>query len=71
MPESIKKDLLLFGDSRFDENKLKVIVEATISYSILYIVYYIVYCPRGTVPCFFGCFISCNHHYYRKKIQNL
>ena len=27
-----KKDLLLFGDSRFDENKNKVILEATITF---------------------------------------
>ena len=32
MPDNVKKDLLLFGDSRFDENKNKVILEATISY---------------------------------------
>ena len=28
MPDNVKKDLLLFGDSRFDENKNKVILEA-------------------------------------------
>ena len=32
MPDNIKKDLLSFGDSRFDENKNKVILEATINY---------------------------------------
>ena len=32
MPENAKEDLLLFGDSRFAENKNKVILEATISY---------------------------------------
>ena len=31
MSENNKKDLLLFGDSRFDENKNKVILEATIT----------------------------------------
>ena len=29
MSGNVKKDLLLFGDSRFDENKNKVIPEAT------------------------------------------
>ena len=34
MPDNVnvKKDLPLFSDSRFDENKNKVILEATISY---------------------------------------
>ena len=32
IPENVKKDLLLFGDSRFDGNKNKVILEATIIY---------------------------------------
>ena len=32
MSENNKKDLLLFGDSRFDENKNKVILEATITF---------------------------------------
>ena len=32
MPDNVKKDLLSFGHSRFDENKNKVILEATISY---------------------------------------
>ena len=32
MPNNVKQDLLLFGDSRFDENKNKVIMEATIRY---------------------------------------
>ena len=29
---NIKRDILLFGDSRFDTNKSKLILEATISY---------------------------------------
>ena len=33
MPDNVKKDLLSFGDSRFDENKDKVILEATIHYT--------------------------------------
>ena len=33
MPDGIKKDLLSFGDLRFDENKNTVILEATISYT--------------------------------------
>ena len=32
MPDNVKKDLLLIGDSRFDENNNKIILEATISY---------------------------------------
>ena len=32
MPDNAKKDLLLFSDSKFDGNKNKVILEATISY---------------------------------------
>ena len=32
MPDNVKKNLLLFGDARFDENKSKVRLEATISY---------------------------------------
>ena len=32
MSNNVKKDLLLFSDSRFDENKIKVILEATVSY---------------------------------------
>ena len=32
MSKNNKKDLLLFGDSRFDENKNKVILEATITF---------------------------------------
>ena len=32
MPDTVKKDLLLFGDSQFDENKNKFILEATKSY---------------------------------------
>ena len=32
MPDNEKKDLLLFGDSRFDENKNENILETTISY---------------------------------------
>ena len=31
MPENNKKDLLLFSDSGFDENKSKVILEATLT----------------------------------------
>ena len=32
MPDTVKKDLLVFGDSQFDENKNKFILEATKSY---------------------------------------
>ena len=32
MPENNKKYLLLFGDSRFDENKNKLILEATLTF---------------------------------------
>ena len=32
MSDNIKEDLLLYGDSRFDENKNKVILKATINY---------------------------------------
>ena len=32
MSENNKKDLLIFGDSRFNENKNKVILEATITF---------------------------------------
>ena len=32
MPDNVKKNLLLFGDARFDENKSKVRLEATIIY---------------------------------------
>ena len=32
MSENNKKDLLLFGDSRFDQNKNKVILEATMTF---------------------------------------
>ena len=32
MPDNVKNNLLLFCDSQFDENKNKVILEATISY---------------------------------------
>ena len=32
IPDNVKKDLILFGDTRFDENKNKVILETTISY---------------------------------------
>lgn len=32
MPDTVKKDLLVFGDSQFDENKNKFILEATQSY---------------------------------------
>ena len=30
MPDNVEKDLLLFGPSRFNKNKNKVILEATI-----------------------------------------
>ena len=30
IPDNIKEDLLLYDDSRFDENKYKVILKATI-----------------------------------------
>ena len=32
MPDNVKEDLLLYGDSRFDENKTKVILKATVNY---------------------------------------
>ena len=32
MSENNKKDLLLFGDSQFDENRNKVILEATLTF---------------------------------------
>ena len=32
MIENNKKDLLLFGDPRFDKNKNKVILEATLTF---------------------------------------
>ena len=32
MNDNVKKDILLFGDSRFDENKNKTILEATINF---------------------------------------
>ena len=32
MSDNMKKDILLYGDSRFDENKNKIILEATINY---------------------------------------
>ena len=32
MSENNKKDLFLFGDPRFDENKNKVILEATLTF---------------------------------------
>ena len=32
MNNNIKKDILLYGDSRFDENKNKMILEATINF---------------------------------------
>ena len=32
MNNNIKKDILLYGDSRFDENKTKIILEATINF---------------------------------------
>ena len=30
--DNMKKDILLYGDSRFDENENKIILEATINY---------------------------------------
>ena len=32
MSDNVKEDLLLSGDSRFDENKNKVVLKATINY---------------------------------------
>ena len=32
MPDNLKTNILLYGDSRFDDNKNKVILEATITY---------------------------------------
>ena len=32
MSDSVKEDLLLYRDTRFDENKNKVILKATINY---------------------------------------
>ena len=32
IPDYVKKDLLLFGESRLNENENKVFLEATISY---------------------------------------
>ena len=32
MPDNVKEDLLLYGDSRFDENKNRVILKATTNY---------------------------------------
>ena len=32
LPDKVKEGLLLYGDSRFDENKNRVILKATISY---------------------------------------
>ena len=32
MPDNVKEDLLLYGDSQFYENKNKVILKATINY---------------------------------------
>ena len=32
MNDNMKKDIILYGDSRFDENKNKIILEATINY---------------------------------------
>ena len=32
MNDNIKKDILLYGDSRFDENKNKIVLEATINF---------------------------------------
>ena len=32
MNDNMKKDILLYGDSGFDENKNKIILEATMNY---------------------------------------
>ena len=32
LTDNIRIDILLYGDSRFDENKNKIILEATINY---------------------------------------
>ena len=32
MTDNVKKDLLLFSDSRFDKNKNKLTLETTVSY---------------------------------------
>ena len=32
MNDNVKKDILLFGDSRFDDNKNKIILETTINF---------------------------------------
>ena len=32
MNDNMKKDILLYDDSRFDENKNKIILQATINY---------------------------------------
>ena len=32
MPDNFKENLLLYSDSRFDENKNRVILKATINY---------------------------------------
>ena len=32
MNDNIKKDILLYSDSRFDENKNKIVLEATINF---------------------------------------
>ena len=32
MSDNVKEDLLFYGDSRFDENKNKVILKATMNY---------------------------------------
>ena len=52
MSENNKKDLLLFGDSRFDENKNKVILEVTLSFikkserfSNMLIYFNVCFCP--------------------------
>ena len=114
IPDNVKEGLLLYGDSRFDENKNKIILKATINYikklknsrdpflinvsllnnvqiltynsghsivTIFHVNYrynlaflnldfsptvqYIV--DRALLHVFFVCFISCNHHHYRKK----
>ena len=32
MSDNVKEDLLFYGDSRFDENKNKVVLKATMNY---------------------------------------
>ena len=50
MPDNVKEDLLLYRDSRFDENKKKFILKATINY--------IKNTERFSVSLFDQCFIT-------------